>query len=181
MKLQQPKLVFVSSVWNPDLATIFHDGSTAENCDYKKTDVEYPDWYCPTPKWGYPLALFGMITTSIAKALRLGMPTKLTAQWFEPNEYDIANSLASLAQPLGTMMTFLLAPFIAKEPSDLSYLLSYFAIPVFLSFIGSLFVRQEGYNIKVSEQSFKELVVVLIRTNYVQKRKNVQKLRPKFV
>ena len=90
------------------------------------------------------------------------MPTKLTAQWFEPNEYDIANSLASLAQPLGTMMTFLLAPFIAKEPSDLSYLLSYFAIPVFLSFIGSLFVRQEGYNIKVSEQSFKELVVVLI-------------------
>ena len=87
------------------------------------------------------------------------MPTKLTAQWFEPNEYDVANSLASLAQPLGAMMTCLLAPFIAKEPSDLSNLRIDFAIPVFLSFIGSLFIRQEGYDFKVSEQSFKELVV----------------------
>ena len=102
-----------------------------------------------------------MIISSIAIGLRAGMPTKLTAQWFEPNEYDIANSLASLAQPLGTMMTFLLAPFIAKEPSDLFYLLIYFAIPVFLSFIGSLFIRQEGYNSKVNQQSFKALVAVL--------------------
>lgn len=85
-----------------------------------------------------------MIITGIAKALRAGMPTKLTAQWFEPNEYDVANSLA---------------PFIAKEPSDLSNLRIDFAIPVFLSFIGSLFIRQEGYDFKVSEQSFKELVV----------------------
>ena len=104
-----------------------------------------------------------MLITAIAKAFRAGMPTKLTAQWFEPNEYDIANSLASLAHPLGTLITCLLAPFIAKEPSDLFYLLIYFAIPVFLSFIGSIFIRQEGYNIKVSKQSFKELVVVLIR------------------
>ena len=88
------------------------------------------------------------------------MPTKLTAQWFEPNEYDIANSLASLANSLGTMISCLLAPFIAKEPSDLFYLLIYYAIPVFISFIGSLFIRQEGYNKKVNEQSFKELVAV---------------------
>ena len=94
-------------------------------------------------------------------ALRAGLPTKLTAQWFEPNEFDIGNSLASLAKPLGTMITCLLAPFIAKEPSDLLYLLIYFAIPVFLSFVGSLFIRQEGFNNKVIEQSFKVLVVVL--------------------
>ena len=101
-----------------------------------------------------------MIISSIAHGLRAGMPTKLTAQWFEPNEYDIANSLASLANSVGTMISCLLAPFIAKEPSDLFYLLIYFAIPVFLSFIGSLFIRQEGYNNKVNEQSFKELVAV---------------------
>ena len=104
-----------------------------------------------------------MIITSIAVALRAGIPTKLTAQWFKPNEYDIANSFASLAAPLGTMMTCLLAPFIAKEPSDLLYLLSYFAIPVFLSFVGSLFIRQEGYNNKVNQQSFKALVVFQIK------------------
>ena len=93
-------------------------------------------------------------------ALRAGIPTKLTAQWFEPNEYDIANSLASLAKPLGTLIACLLAPFIAKEPSDLLYLLLYFAIPVVLSFIGSLFIQQEGYSNKVNQQSFKDLVVV---------------------
>ena len=90
--------------------------------------------------------------------LRAGLPTKLTAQWFKPNEYDIANTFASLADPLGTMITFLLVPFIAKEPSDLWYLQVYFAIPVFISFIGSLFIRQEGYKNEIREQSFKVLV-----------------------
>ena len=86
------------------------------------------------------------------------MPSKLTAQWFELNDYDIANSLASLADPLGTMIACLFAPFIAKEPSDLLHLQIYFAIPVFLSFAGSLLIRQEGYKNEVNEQSFKELV-----------------------
>ena len=95
-------------------------------------------------------------------SFRAGLPSKLTAQWFEPYEYDIANSLASLADPLGTMITCLLAPFIAKEPSDLLYLQIYFAIPVFVSFAGSLFIRQEGFNNEINKQSFKELVVMFI-------------------
>ena len=103
-----------------------------------------------------------MIITSIAVALRAGMPSKLTAQWFEPNDYDIANSLASLADPLGTMIACLFAPFIAKEPSDLLHLQIYFAIPVFLSFAGSLLIRQEGYKNEVNEQSFKEMVAIIL-------------------
>ena len=101
------------------------------------------------------MALFGMIVSSIANALRAGLPSKLTAQWFQSNEYDVANSIASLADPLGTMITFLIAPLIAKEPSNLLHYQVYFAIPVFLSFIGSLFIRAEGYNNEVRDQSFK--------------------------
>ena len=95
--------------------------------------------------------------------LRAGLPSKLTAQWFKPKEYDIANTLASLADPLGSMVTCLLVPFIAKEPSDLLYLQVYFSIPVFLSFIGSLFIREEGYKNEANKQSFKVLVAVLNR------------------
>ena len=97
--------------------------------------------------------------TAMAMGFRAGLPTKVTAQWFKPKEYDIANSFASLADPIGTMMTCLLAPFIAKEPSDLWSLQVYFAIPVFLSFVGSLFIRQDGYKTENTEQSFKGLVV----------------------
>ena len=151
------------SVYNPDSATIFHDGSNYQNCAYNKTDVEFTNWYCPSPKWGYPLALFGMAINSIPNAVRAGLPTKLTAQWFQPNEYDLANSLSSSADTLGTMITFIVAPIVVKEPSDLLHYQVYSAIPVFLSFIGALFIRQEGYNKDVNKQSFKEIVVTLIR------------------
>ena len=102
-----------------------------------------------------------MVITTISMGLRAGLPSKVTAQWFKPNEYDIANTLASLADPLGTMTACLLAPFIVKEASDLWYLQVYFAIPVFLSFMGSLFIRQEGYkNEQPNKQSFKVLVAI---------------------
>ena len=79
------------------------------------------------------------------------LPTKLTADWFEPREYDIANSLASSAGVFGTMMSGILAPLIAKEPADLSYLHVNFSIPIFFGFIGTIFIRHDGYNSKVRQ------------------------------
>ena len=149
-------------VYDPDSATIFHDGSNYQNCAYNETDVEFTNWHCSSPEWGYPVALFAMAIISVPNAVRAGLPTKIAAQWFQPNEYDLANSLTSSADTLGTMITCVVAPFIVKEPSDLSNYQLYFAIPVFISFIGSLFIRQEGYNKDVNKQSFKELVVTLI-------------------
>ena len=167
LKLEHPilsKACSVSSIWYPDEATLFHHGSTYDIFDENTTfsDVEYSNWYCPSPEWGYPVSLFGMIITAISMSFRTGLPSKLTAQWFEPNEYDIANSMASLADPLGTMIACLFAPFIAKEPSDLLHLQIYFAIPVFLSFFGSLLIRQEGYKNEVNDQSFKEMVAFIL-------------------
>ena len=158
---------FQALVRNPDQATIFHDGSDDENCDRNISDVDYPNWHCPSPEWGYPVAVFSMILISISASFRAGLPSKLTAQWFEPNEYDIVNALASLADVFGTMIIFLIVPFVAKEPSDLLYLQVYFAIPVFLSFIGSLFIMREGYKNEVNEQSMKVSVSSLIK--FIQK------------
>ena len=147
---------------NPEIATFFHDGSDDENCDRNISDVDFPNWHCPSPEWGYPVAVFSLVLVSISASFRAGLPSKLTAQWFEPNEYDIANALASLADSFGTMIIYLLVPFVAKEPSDLLYLQVYFAIPVFLSFVGSLFIRQEGYKNEVNELSIKVSVGFLI-------------------
>ena len=126
-------------------------------------DIEYKNWYCPFAYWGYPVVLFGNAILSIGGMIRVGMPSKLAAQWFEPNEYDIATSLATSAGPFGTVITCLLAPIIAKEPDDLSYMQVYFAIPIFLAFLGSLFIRRDGYSRIVKEQCFKELVVASTR------------------
>ena len=164
---------------NPNIATIFHDGSNDDNCERNISDADYPNWHCPAPEWGYPVVIFSMILVSISASFRAGLPSKIAAQWFDPNEYDIANALASSADAFGTMITFLLVPFVAKEPSDLLYLQVYFAIPVFLSFIGSLFIRQEGYKNEVNKQSFKVLVVALIKLFhsylylYIKKRLNL--------
>ena len=106
--------------------------------------------------------MFGNIITSVGTSIIGGLPSKLAAQWFKPTEYDIANSLACTAAPFGTIITFIAAPFIAKEPDDLLYLQVFFAIPIFLAFIGSLFIKRDGYNSKVTNQSFKVMVAELI-------------------
>ena len=106
-----------------------------------------------------------MMLISISASFRAGLPSKLTAQWFKPNEYDIVNALASLADVFGTMIIFLIVSFVAKEPSDLLYMQVYIAIPVFLSFIGSLFIMREGYKNEVNEQSMKVSVSSLITFN----------------
>ena len=142
-------------VRNPEIATIFHDGLDDENCDKNISDVDYPNWNCPSPQWGYPVAIFSMILVAISASFRAGLPSKLTAQWFDPNEYDIANALACAADPIGTLIIFLVVPLVAKEPSDLLYLQLYFSIPVFLSFIGSVFITREGYKNEVNDQSMK--------------------------
>ena len=157
------------SVYNSESATIFHDGSNYQNCAYNETDVEFTNWYCSSPQWAYPVALFGSAITSVPNAVRAGLPTKIAAQWFQPNEYDLANSLTSSADALGTLITGVAVPFIVKKPSDLLHYQVYFAIPVFLSFIGSLFIRQEGYNKDVNKQSFKERVVSLITIHKVDR------------
>ena len=120
-------------------------------------DIEYQNWYCPIPNWGYVVELFGSVIISIGWSVICLLATKLVATWFEPNEYDIANSLASMSQIFGTIVSFLVAPLIVKEPVDLSYLQIYFAIPIIISFIGSLFIRRDLQINNLTEKSFKAL------------------------
>ena len=147
---------FVSIGLTLRLGTLFHDGSKNEHCEKDSPiDSEFPDWYCSAPIWSYYMALFGNVIISVGAGLKCGLPSKLAAQWFEPREKDLANSIASLADSLGVMMACLLSPIIAKEPSDLKYLQIYFAILAYFAAFCTGFIRKEGYIMKLQEMSFK--------------------------
>ena len=105
----------------------------------------------------------------IGLSFRSGLPTKLAAEWFSQSEHDTVNSIASLADPMGTSLAFLIVPFIAEEPSDLSYLQLYFVIPIILSFTGSLFIRREGYSIETRDQSLKEKIATLEKIDFMHR------------
>lgn len=122
-----------------------------------KTD--FPEWYCPSPDWNYKFALIGSAISSIGYGFGAAVPSKLTAEWFSQSEYDLVNSLASLADSLGAMLAFLILPFIAREPSNLLHVHLFIVIAIVLSFIGSLFIKQEGYNFEVRDQSVKAQIV----------------------
>ena len=117
--------------------------------------------------WNFYVALFGRMINAISSGLRQCLSTKLTAEWFSPCEHDTVNSLATLADPFGTTLAFLIIPFIAKEPSDLLYLQVYTLVPVILSFIGSLFIKQEGFNAEVRDQCFKDEIVAIAVNDFI--------------
>ena len=71
-------------------ATLFHDGSGS--CESE---------FCPAPKWSYNLALTGTAVIAIGQPFFLVTPTKLAAQWFRTDQRLLANSIASLSNPLG--------------------------------------------------------------------------------
>jgi len=145
------------------LATLFHDGSNYDDCKQSINgiviDADFPEWYCPSLDWNYKIALIGSAIASVGKGFGAAVPSKLTAEWFSQSEYDLVNSLASLADSLGAMLAFLILPFIAKEPSNLLHIQLYIEIAIALSFIGSLFIKQEGYNFEVRDQSLKGQIV----------------------
>ena len=135
-------------------------------CLIENLEINFPKWYCPSLDRNYIIALFGSAITSISLGFRSCLPSKLAAEWFSQRERDTVNSLASLADPLGTMLAYLIVPFIVKEPTDLWNFQVYIVVPLLLTFIGSLFINQEGYNFEVRDHSSKEKVAISWKDNY---------------
>ena len=157
------------------LGTLFHEGTNNEFCQKNITiDPDFPDWYCPAPNWSYYVALFGNVLMSIGAGLKCGLPSKLASQWFESNERDLANSIASLADTLGIMLACLLSPLFVKKPSDLKKLEIYFAIPAYIGSFGTLFIQKEGYILKPEEMSFKVINYLSIKLNVKQDLKEMK-------
>ena len=90
------------------------------------------------------MAIGSTAVIAVAQPFLIVLPTKLAAQWFPSDQRVLANSFASLANPLGIMIASLLAPLLCKNPEDLKYLQIYFLIPTVLAAFMSIFIRRDG-------------------------------------
>ncbi|XP_065053341.1 solute carrier family 49 member A3-like isoform X2 [Rhopilema esculentum] len=81
------------------------------------------------------MALVGQAISACSQPIILAIPTKLAALWFADNERTVANTLASLANPLGVLIASAFSPIIVKEATDMKLMLMIFSVP---SVLGAL-------------------------------------------
>jgi MFS transporter, FLVCR family, MFS-domain-containing protein 7 len=67
----------------------------------------------------YTLVLLGTALVGLAQPFYLNMPAKIAATWFAVSERDIATTLCSLANPLGSAIgSFIPAMFVSSDSDD---------------------------------------------------------------
>jgi FLVCR family MFS transporter 7 len=71
----------------------------------------------------------GTVLASLAQPAILGCPTLLAANWFGDNERATANTIGSIANPLGIAIGSVLSPILADDAKQMKLLMLVFAIP----------------------------------------------------
>lgn len=72
----------------------------------------------PTMGPSYGLILFGTVLVGLSQPFYLNMPAKIGATWFGVSERDIATTLCSLANPLGSAIGSILPAMFVSGDSD---------------------------------------------------------------
>jgi MFS transporter, FLVCR family, MFS-domain-containing protein 7 len=67
-----------------------------------------------TPVFSYSLVLLGTVIVATAQPFYLNMPAKIAAAWFAVQERDVATTLCSLANPLGSALGSILPAMIVS-------------------------------------------------------------------
>uniref|UniRef100_UPI00358E5933 solute carrier family 49 member A3 isoform X1 n=1 Tax=Myxine glutinosa TaxID=7769 RepID=UPI00358E5933 len=93
------------------------------------------DWMVAVLR-GFPLVMTGQTVAALAQPLLLFAPTKMAAVWFPENQRAIANTIASMANPLGIMLANLISPLIVHSDDQVATMLIVYAVP---ALIGALF------------------------------------------
>ncbi|ESO99043.1 hypothetical protein LOTGIDRAFT_53741, partial [Lottia gigantea] len=76
-----------------------------------------------TPDAKFPVLLTGQILAACAQPFVMFCPTKLAAVWFPGSQRATANTLASMANPLGILLANLMSPRIVKTEEDMPTML----------------------------------------------------------
>ncbi|ELU09830.1 hypothetical protein CAPTEDRAFT_172928 [Capitella teleta] len=77
----------------------------------------------------YPLLLTGQGITACAQPLIMFATTKLAALWFPVNERALANSIGSMANPIGILLGNIIAPLVVTNPDRIKLLMDIFTVP----------------------------------------------------
>ena len=67
----------------------------------------------------FTVVMCGQGLAALAQPFLLFTPTKLAAVWFPDNQRAIANTLGSMSNPLGILVSFLLSSLIVSKPADI--------------------------------------------------------------
>ncbi|KAI4819739.1 hypothetical protein KUCAC02_004975 [Chaenocephalus aceratus] len=92
------------------------------------------------PAARFPLVMFGQTLAAIAQPLVIFTPAKMAALWFPDNQRATANTIASMANPLGMLLASILSPWMTQTTGDIPDLLLAYAVPAciicFLATVG---------------------------------------------
>ncbi|XP_064600447.1 solute carrier family 49 member A3-like [Liolophura sinensis] len=80
----------------------------------------------------YPIVITGQSLAAVAQPLVMFTPTKLAGLWFSDNQRATANTLASMANPVGILLANVLSPALLKEESDMKLLMLIYTAPAAL-------------------------------------------------
>ncbi|KAM6923523.1 solute carrier family 49 member A3 [Xenentodon cancila] len=88
----------------------------------------------------YPVVMCGQTFGALAQPLIIFTPTKLAALWFPDHQRATANTIASMANPLGVLIANIVSPVIAQSSTQIPNLLLAYAVPTcvicFLATVG---------------------------------------------
>lgn len=88
----------------------------------------------------YSVVMLGQTLGAMAQPLMIFAPTKLAALWFPDDQRATANTVASMANPLGILLVNIISPFVVRTSEQIPTLLLVYAIPpcilCFLSTVG---------------------------------------------
>ncbi|EDQ87906.1 uncharacterized protein MONBRDRAFT_9679 [Monosiga brevicollis MX1] len=102
------------------------------------TVVRYGGDYAQAPHSKLAAVFAGQAITAMAQPVFLDSPTLLAAQWFGESERAVANTLASVANPLGMAVASALTPAIVSKPADMRLMLLVMAIPALVGLIATV-------------------------------------------
>lgn len=71
------------------------------------------------PDARFPIAMAGQIVASAAQGVPMFGITKLAAMWFPDGQRAIASSIASMSNPLGILLAYVIVPLIVTTPTDI--------------------------------------------------------------
>ncbi|XP_037315895.1 solute carrier family 49 member A3 [Pungitius pungitius] len=77
----------------------------------------------------YLLVMSGQSLGALAQPLIIFTPTKMAALWFPEHQRAIANTMASMSNPLGILVASISSPLIAETPERIPDLLLVYAVP----------------------------------------------------
>lgn len=126
------------SVWMLNTMGLRRSVQVSATLNFIGALTRYLGDFLATPYQRLVLVFVGQSIAAAAQPILLDTPTLLASRWFGENERGTANTIASVANPLGIALGSVFAPVIVSRPADMRWLLMTNSIPPFVALVLAL-------------------------------------------